>query len=50
MLFWKKDIKLDDGLLKKVPILILDKNWHNIFPQEKKTKNTPFRRNTEQFT
>jgi len=38
MLFWKKDIKLDDGLLKKVPILILDKNWHNIFPQEKKTK------------
>lgn len=38
MLFWKKDIKLDDGFLKKVPILILDKNWHNIFPQEKKTK------------
>ena len=34
----EKDIKLDDGLLKKVPILILDKNWHNIFPQEKKTK------------
>ncbi|NLJ88905.1 MAG: hypothetical protein GX327_09085 [Epulopiscium sp.] len=37
-MFRKKEVSIDYALLKKIPILILDKKWHNIFPHEKKTK------------